>query len=173
MSSSFACELLHKSQKSSTSASTTLTRTHTATAHTYRAHTRAHNCVAAQLKSSMATALERAHTQTHTHSYTWLSWRLSCLPCLPLPLLNPPTACYPLAVVYHAKVLIFAQRTSHRIALHRIACPFFVLRLTFACRLTGYGYGYAFERFKFHIATALASPPACPFPPIWTLSTHS
>lgn len=82
--------------------------------------------VAAQLKSSMATALERAHSHTlshsHTHGYHAASHAsLSSPPLHPLPFLSSimPKCSY--------------LRNERRIALHRIACPFFVLRLTFAC----------------------------------------
>lgn len=110
--------------------------------------------VAAQLKSSMATALERAHTHTHSPAHTWLS---CCLSCLTLFFFSLLPLVPPLLSSIMAKCSYL--RNERRIALHRIACPFFVLRLTFACWLTGYGYGYAFERFKFHIATApLATP---------------
>lgn len=108
---------------------------------------------AAQVVNGNGTwACTLAHTLTLTH--TWISCCLSCLTLFSSS--SPP----PLVSSIMPKCSYL--RNERRIALHRIACPFFVLRLTFACWLTGYGYGYAFERFKFHIATAL--PPLLPFP---------
>lgn len=118
--------------------------------------------VAAQLKSSMATALERAHSHTLLHSHTHMDIMLPLMPHSLLPL-SPPLLS---SIMPKCSYL----RNERRIALHRIACPFFVLRLTFACWLTGYGYGYAFERFKFHIATAL---PPSPLPALRISATLS
>lgn len=129
------------------------TRVHTS------AHRHVYKCVASLPQRSSSRQWQRhlslhthihSHTHTHTHGYqaaSHASLSLSSPSFHVLPFLSSimPKCSY--------------LRNERRIALHRIACPFFVLRLTFACWLTGYGYGYAFERFKFHIATAL--PPPC------------
>lgn len=121
--------------------------------------------VAAQLKSSMATALERAHSHTLLHSHTHGYHAASHASLSSSSLFSP---LFPLLSSIMPKCSYL--RNERRIALHRIACPFFVLRLTFACWLTGYGYGYAFERFKFHIATAL---PPSPLPALRISATLS
>lgn len=98
-------------------------------------------------------ALECTHALTHTHKHirTYI-YRQLVFPSYQIAhcfLLGPYIDILILVGVYHAKVLIFAQRASTLVS--------HVLFLSFGLRLPAQwltGYGYAFERFKFHIATA-------------------
>lgn len=90
-----------------------------------RGHRHAYKCVASLSQRSSSRQWQR-HLSVHTRTHGYHAASHASLSSSPL---HPP----PLSVVYHAKVLIFAQRTSHRIASHRMSffCP-----STYVCLLT-------------------------------------